>query len=162
MAHRPTRPTALSMVVLAVVVAASCGPADGSPPGPSSPEVPERMLVQLDVAAGHDVSVAIDDSTRRVVQAVSGQAGDGMTVRWFNTHLRNLAEDTIEVTWVGLPRDEQVELSIREEGGELVLAFRQGAPPVLSTVGHDRVLVLYFDAPLSAGELRITYTRGTP
>jgi hypothetical protein len=92
------------------------------------------------------------------VKVVSVQAGDGMTVRWFDAEVVNLDEDSIRVTWVGLPRDEQLKLSISEQDGKLVLAFEQAAPPANSdATGFDRVLVIDFDAPVSADDVKVTF-----
>jgi hypothetical protein len=143
--------------------APSAPPASNPPSEPpatpgSSPAVPGKTIVELDVADDHDVSVVIDDATGKVVKLGSGKAGDGMTVRWFDAEVVNIDADTIRVTWVGLPRDEEVRLSISEQDGKVVLAFEQAAPPANSdATGFDRVLVLDVNAPVSADDVKVTF-----
>jgi hypothetical protein len=115
--------------------------------------------VDLDNLTDHDVSVVIDDETGTLDGATSGQPGDGMSVRWFDFKVKNLDATTLEVVWVGLPRDEQVQLSISEDDGAYHLDFVQAAPPANSdAVGYDRILVLRFDAEVSADDVKVTFT----
>ena len=116
------------------------------------------IMVDLDNLTDHDVSVVIDDETGILDGAVSGKPGDGMSVRWFDVKVENLDSTTLRVVWVGLPRDEQVELSISEDDGTYHLGFVQAAPPANSdAVGYDRILVLRFDTDVNADDVKVTF-----
>jgi hypothetical protein len=131
-----------------------------TPPSPT-PDVPGPVIVDLDIADEHDVSVYVDNDTGYPIRVSSGRAGDGMSVRWFDAEVVNVDESTLRVTWVGLPRDEQVRLTVSFDNGPLLLAFDQDAPPANSdATGYDRVLVLSFDTPVSADEVIFTFTQG--
>jgi hypothetical protein len=116
------------------------------------------ITVDLDNLTGHDVSVVVDDETGVLGGAVSGRPGDGMSVRWFDVTVENLDSTTLRVVWVGLPRDEQVQLSISEGDGTYRLGFVQAAPPANSdALGYDRILVLHFDTDVSADDVEVTF-----
>lgn len=166
--------TAVLVIVVGGVVGRGVDPspapsdAPSSPPTvPSSPQptvVPTDdpadgpITIDLDNLTDHDVSVVIDDETGILDGAVSGQPGDGMSVRWLDVKVENLDSKTLRVVWVGLPRDEQVQLSISEDDGTYHLDFVQAAPPANSdAVGYDRVLVLRFDTDVSADDVEVTF-----
>lgn len=170
-------PAAIALLAIAAVVAA-CGsgaPASPSPnpsakPSPSAPASPAPSeqpsgtpgtgVVELDVATDHDVTVVIDDRGGAIVKAATGRAGDGMSVRWGNYEVVNVDADTIRVTWVGLPRDEQIKLVVSEAGDGYALAFEQAAPPANSdATGHDRVLVLDFESPVNAEDVTVSFSQ---
>lgn len=170
-------PGLLVALALAAVVAACSGGAPASPspnptakPSPTAPATPAPAtpapsgsptagVVDLDVATDHDVSVVIDDRGGVIVKAASGRAGDGMSVKWGDYEVVNLDADTVRVTWVGLPRDEQLKLVVSESGDGYELAFEQAAPPANSdAIGHDRVLVLDFEAPVRAEDVEVSFS----
>jgi len=125
------------------------------PDAPSSP-TPTPTTVVLEDLTGHDVSVVIDDQTGAVDGATSGRPGDGMSVRWFDAKIENLAADALRVVWVGLPRDEQLLLTISGEDGKYRLRIVQSAPPPNSdALGFDRVLELRFDTPVLAADVEV-------
>jgi hypothetical protein len=132
------------------------------PSAPSTPKPTEApsdgpVKVDLDNETEHDVSVVIDDETGSLVGAVSGQPGDGMSVRWFDSIVENLDAKTLRVVWVGLPRDEELNLSITGKPGAYQLRLVQDAPPANSdAVGFDRILVLSFDTPVSAADIEMS------
>ena len=146
-------------------------PPSAAPSAPSSPQPTVEptaqpsddpadgpITVDLDNLTDHDVSVVIDDETGILDGAVSGKPGDGMSVRWFDVKVENLDSATLRVVWVGLPRDEQVELSISEDDGKYHLGFVQAAPPANSdAVGYDRILVLRFDTDVNADDVKVTF-----
>ncbi len=166
---------ALSVALLAVVGIMASGvlgrgvdPSPSTPPGsptpvptaspkPSESPTTGDLKVVLDVATDHDVSVLVTDKTGKLTDAKSGRAGDGMSVRWGDWKVENLDDSTIRLTWVGLPRDEALTLSITETGGTYELGLVQAAPPADSdAIGFDRVLVLSFDEPVSADDVDVT------
>ena len=138
-----------------------------APSAPSSPQPTVQptddpaggpMTVDLEDLTDHAVSVVIDDETGVLDGAVSGKPGDGMSVRWFDVKVENIDSTTLRVVWVGLPRDEQVRLSISELDGTYRLRFVQAAPPANSdAVGYDRVLVLHFDTDINADDVKVTF-----
>lgn len=133
------------------------GPSNGPIVSPS-PVAPVPVRVPLDIVDENDVVVVIDDQTGWIMSARSGQAGDGMSVRWGDIAVRNLDESTIEVTWVGLPLDDEVGVFLGGESDGVTLHFTQKAPPIDSdAVAFDRVLVLSFDHPVDAETVRATF-----
>jgi hypothetical protein len=84
----------------------------------------------------------------------SGRAGDGMSVRWGDVEIVNVDEDSLRVTWVGLPADAGVALKVDADGAGYVLRFTQPAPPANSdATGFDRVLVLDFASAVDAASV---------
>ncbi len=182
---RVALPVAALFAVLAVLVVVAGGalgraadpsptPSDrpSTPPSvaPSAPSSPQPTVeptddpadgpitVDLDNLTDHDVSVVIDDETGILDGAVSGKPGDGMSVRWFDVKVENLDSTTLRVVWVGLPRDEQVQLSISEDDGTYRLGLVQAAPPANSdALGYDRILVLRFDTDVNADDVEVTF-----
>ncbi len=180
---------AVAVIIAAVAVVAIAAGASGALAGPTpsaSPQPSERpvstpvvtpspqptvvpsppagglVTVDLDVATDHDVSVVIDDATGTIVKAASGRPGDGMSVRWFDSLVETVDAQSISVTWVGLPGDEQLELRVVERDGAINLDFLQGAPPAYSdATGFDRVLVITFDRPVDPADVVVTFTEAT-
>jgi hypothetical protein len=130
-------------------------------PDPSAEPADGDDVVDLDALPGQGISVVIDDQVGTLVGASSGEPGDGMSVRWFDAIVENLDAQTIEVTWVGLPVDEELSLLISEYEGGYRLHFGQSNPPLDSdAVGFDRVLVLEFDEPVSPNDVVVTFEGG--
>lgn len=143
-------------------VSPSAPPASPSVPASPSPAPSDSAGIPLDIATPHDVSVIVEDETGRVVDARSGRAGDGMSVRWFDVAVENIDADSIRVTWVGLPQDDVVRLTVSEQDGTVELRFVQKSPPANSdALGHDRVLVIDFDQPVDAGDVRTSMQEST-
>ena len=140
-------------------------PAAPTPPPASQPSdepAAGPLTVALKNLTGHDVSVAIDDQTGAISGAASGQPGDGMSVRWHEMKVEKVDADTVRITWVGLPRDEQLTLSVTGKVGAYALRFVQAAPPANSdAIGFDRILDLDFAAPVSAGDVKVTIEDAT-
>ena len=127
------------------------------PPTVAPSDDPADGAIDLENLLGDDVSVVIKDDTGTLVEAESGTPGDGMSVRWFDLIVENLDAETLRVTWVGLPGDQEIDLSISEQDGAYRLRFVQPAPPANSdALGHDRVLILRFAEPVSAENVRAT------
>lgn len=178
---RSSLPVAVVLAMSAVLVIVAGGvfgrgvdpspaPSDAPANPPSMPSSPQPtvvptddpadgpIIVDLDNLTDHDVSVVIDDATGTLDGAVSGQPGDGMSVRWLDVKVENLDSKTLRVVWVGLPRDEQVQLSIAGDDGSYRLDFVQAAPPANSdAVGYDRILVLSFDTDVAADDVDVTF-----
>ena len=154
--HRPAPAAPTHPPVSTPTVAPIVGPTTRPDPSPSPSQPPTNgdIAVPLDNLTGDDVSVAIDDTTGRLQLASSGDPGDGMSVRWFDVKVENIDADTLRVIWVGLPRDEVVDLTISEVDDAVHLAFVQDAPPANSdALGFDRVLELTFDEPVRSEDV---------
>ncbi len=137
------------------VASPSVAPAKTPTPTPTpTPSVPGS--VDLDNASGHDVSILIHDQVGVLVDAESGKPGDGMSVRWHDSIVENVDAASIRVTWVGLPGDDVADLGISGEAGAYVLTIVQPGPYAnTDAMGEDRVLILTFDAPVSADDVSV-------
>ncbi len=137
--------------------------AQPSPSAAPSDEGAGPVVIDLDLATDHAVSVTVDDATGDVVDVRSGQAGAGMSVRWGDVLVTNVDARTIQVTWVGLPIDEQLDLVIGRDGETVTLAFEQDLPPAFSdAMGLDRVLVVTFADPVDADDVEVTFPAFQP
>lgn len=138
----------------------SSQPSGAPTPDPTaapSPTPAGDLTFDLDVATPHDVSVVLEDESDIVTGAKSGRGGDGMSVRWGLSIVENIDDDTIRLTWVGLPQDDIVEMVVREIDGRVVIAIDQAAPPANSdAMGHDRVVEIDFGRAVSADDVRVT------
>lgn len=129
-------------------------------PSPVPSDEPADGLHRLDLTTvdGNDVAIVIDDQTGTIVKVSSGNPGDGMSVRWLDMKIENVDDRTLRLTWVGLPVDDEVELFVSRTGGKLDLRFVQPAPyPNTDAMGSDRVLMVEFDGPVSAGEVVFSF-----
>jgi hypothetical protein len=128
-------------------------------PVPSPSDAPaDGGKIDLKNLTDHDVSVVIKDDTGSLVEAESGNPGDGMSVRWSTAEVENLDDSTLRLIWVGLPVDDVVDLSISSTDGAYRLHLVQAAPyPYTDAVGYDRILVLRFDGPVSAEDVQVTF-----
>jgi hypothetical protein len=130
-----------------------------STPDPSvAPSAPTGSI-KLDVADRHVVVVTVVDPEGSLTGASSGRAGDGMSVRWGDVEIVNVDEDSLRVTWVGLPADADVKVQLAADGEGYVLSFTQSAPPAYSdATGFDRVLVLDFASTVKAENVTAVFS----
>lgn len=143
------------------IASPSAAPASPAPtaipskaPSPTPRSAPSS--VDLENASGHDVSILIHDQVGDLVDAESGAPGDGMSVRWHDSIVENVDATTIRVTWVGLPGDDTIDLGISGAAGGYVITVVQPGPyPYTDALGEDRVLILTFDAPVSADDVAV-------
>lgn len=128
-----------------------------APTASPSPTPAADLTFDLDVATPHDVSVVLGDEADIVSGARSGRGGDGMSVRWGQSIVENIDDDSVRVTWVGLPQDDIVEMVVKAVDGRIVIAIDQAAPPANSdAMGHDRVVEIDFGRAVSADDVRVT------
>jgi hypothetical protein len=126
-------------------------------PSPSTPAT-DPFTFALEDLTGHQVTLAIKDSTDSLVQARSGKPGDGMSVRWGHAKVENVDAQTLRVVWVALPRDEAVAFGITGSATDLRIVITQAAPPPYSdALGVDRVVHLQFDAPVRAEDVKVAF-----
>lgn len=131
---------------------ASPAPVQPTPPPSQDPESP--IVVDLETADGHDVSVEIVDELGRIVGAETGHPGDGMSVEPSTLQVENVDEDTLRLTWVDFALDREVKLHLIQGQEELFLVLIQPeAPDATDAMGFDRVLLVDFDGPISADEI---------
>ena len=130
-------------------------PPSSAPSTPSPTKAPSAVTkVTLDVADDHKVVAAVQDPDGNVASVKSGHAGDGMSVRWHDVQIVNTGPSTIRFTWVGLPRDEQVDIAIAKDGHGLALTFVQAGPYAnTDALGADRVLDVTFESPVNAADI---------
>jgi hypothetical protein len=125
---------------------------------PTAKPDPVPSVVVLDTIDDVDPRVVVDDPMRALVAIRTGKAGDGMSVRWNTATLEQVDPETIRVTWVGFPGEEQIVLSIDASGGAPVLVFDQMAPYAnTDALGADRVLILTFDAAVNAADVEVAF-----
>lgn len=160
--------TLLALAAIVALIAGYVGRADAATPPPTaSPVVSPGPVVtpspiatpvpqpsgptggvfelDLDVAVGEGVEVVVTDESGSVTGAQSGRAGDGMSVRWGRVKVENVDSDTLRVTWVGLPIDDEVRVVVSGTPDDLRIAISHLSPPENSdALGYDRVLVLDF------------------
>ncbi|HYH92823.1 MAG TPA: hypothetical protein VD763_06670 [Candidatus Saccharimonadales bacterium] len=134
----------------------------GAPTATPTQPVPwPGLVIELDTLTDHEVTVRIDDATGTLVEARSGQPGDGMSVRWFDVKVENLDAETIRLTWVGLPFDTEIGLGIsRQDDGYRLRIVQPGPPADSDAMGFDRELVLRFDAPVRAEDVQADIQEG--
>jgi hypothetical protein len=126
-------------------------------PSEEPSEAPSDGVFELDVNTpdNHDVMIIVEDATGNITGVTSGTPGDGMSVRWFDMKVENVDPNTLRLTWVGLPFDQDVQLFVAmRDDGKLRLRMVQPGPPAYSdAIGFDRVLNLTFDRPVSADDV---------
>jgi hypothetical protein len=125
-------------------------------PGPGGVD---GSRIPLRVFGDNVVTLDIADPEHLLADAASGDAQDGMSVRWGDVLVRNLDPKTVEVTWVGLPGDEAATLVVKRDGDGVIVRFGQRTPPVDSdAMGADRVVVLTFAEPVAAADVATDVT----
>ena len=138
-------------------------------PAPTQPPVDDPVdgekFVQLDVADPNRVIIGVKDFTGQLVDATSGRAGDGMSVRWSELKVVNLDDDTLRLTWVGLPNDDPIKVVIAHfdgdpDGTPSIVLFRLEPPANSDALGYDRVLDLHFGAPVRAEDFNVAVQDG--
>ena len=162
---------ALALAAVVAACGASASPAVTASPAPSQPTTvapasptsqpsgsPSTGAIDLDTADAHDVTVVVRDPGKALVGVRSGRAGDGMSVRWGEVEVVNVDDDTVRVTWVGLPVDAGIVLAVAARGDGYALTFTQPAPPADSdAIGFDRVLELDFASPVRAADIEAVF-----
>ena len=135
--------------------APSAAPSARPSVAPSAPISGDTKVI-LENATNHDVSIQIHDETGDVVKAASGKPGDGMSIRWHKAIVKNVDARTISVTWAGLPQDELADLGVNSAGDKYELVLVQAGPyPQTDAMGEDRILILTFEAPVSADDVSV-------
>ena len=124
---------------------------------PGSDAMP--LTVDLVTADDHDVRVDIVDHSGRLVGARSGRPAEGISVDTGRVNIENVDDRTLRLTWSDFAMDNALALYIDESGATAILV-QPGPVGTVDAIGADRQLVLTFDAPISAGDLRISVQDG--
>jgi hypothetical protein len=137
-------------------------PAEPTPvvtPAPVDPGNDDDMPVTVDLenATGHDVYVDIVDRSDRITGASSGKPGDGASVAPYEVLVENVDDRTIRLTWSDIPGDNALALFVDEAGTGLILVQPEHDG---DSMPFDRILVLEYDGPISADDLRVTIQDG--
>ena len=182
--HATLRLSSLGLV--AVVALAACGSAGAGTGGPSAPPAPSApvatpvptsrpspepsgtpiaspdparpLVVELETATGHAVSIEILDDGHHVVTARSGHPGDGASVPFGTVEARNLDPRTVQFTWSDTPGDAELGLYV-SEGADVVLVIRPERAGG-DAIAFDRSLVVEFDRPVDAAGLQLGIQEG--
>jgi hypothetical protein len=122
---------------------------------------PDGFTVDLDIADDHDVTVVIDDETGVITGASSGDAAEGMSVRWNDIVVKNVDEDTLSLTWSGWLQDEVIKVAVVETEDGMALTFTQKLPyPNTDAMGGDRVLIIDVAEAISADDVSAEFVPG--
>lgn len=152
-----SRPAGVASPVASPTARPSAAPSAAPSISPSAAPNDGSLTVSLASASGHDVTLKIHDESGKVAKAVSGAPGDGMSIRWHDADVQNVDARTIAIKFAGFPRDEVVDLGIDAKGGQYLLTFVQAAPyPHTDAMGEDRIVILTFDAPVSANDVVVS------
>jgi hypothetical protein len=152
-----SRPAGVASPVAAPTARPSAAPSAAPTVAPSAAPNDGSLTVGLASTSGHDVTLKIHDESGKVAKAVSGTPGDGMSIRWHDADVQNVDARTIAIKFAGFPRDEVLDLGIGAKNGQYLLTFVQAAPyPHTDAMGEDRIVVLTFDAPVSANDVVVS------
>ena len=142
--------------VLPPVVTPSPVPSASASPTPS--KAPATNRVDLIEHLGSDAFIDVTDESFTLLQAISGDPGDGVDVPPDEIRVENDPEEpaTIVLTWSGSPCDTSHALVIGADGRTLSMTRPACSGDSLGGVGH--VLRLTFDAPAPAADFVSTLT----
>jgi len=130
-----------------------------APVDPGTGDGGDAMPIKVDLenATGHDVYVDIVDRSGTIVRASSGTPAEGASVATGSVAVKNLDDRTVQLTWSTLTGDNALALYVDESGESMILV----QPPLGGDLmPHDMVLVLEFDAPVSADDLQVSLQEG--
>ena len=135
----------------------SVAPSAAPSVAPSAAPNNGSLTVDLASTSGHNVTLKIHDESGSIVKAVSGRPGDGMSIRWHDADVQNVDARTIAIKWSAFPQDEVVDLGVNFASGQYELTLVQAGPyPQTDALGEDRILIVTFDAPVSANDVVVS------
>ena len=153
----PTTPPASNPPAATPLPSAPVQPTPEPSEDPGSDAMP--ITVDLMTADRHDVRVDIVDHSGRLVGARSGIPAEGISVDTGRVVVDNVDDRTLRLTWSDFAMDNALALYIDESGAAAILV-KPGPVGTVDAIGADRQLVLTFDAPIDAGDLRISVQDG--
>lgn len=150
--------------VVPPVVSPSPSATPSLPPSSAEPTPSPSAGFQVDLIehVGQDAYIDVIDGSSTLVDAVSGDPGDGVDVAPGTVQVENDPADptTIVLTWAGEVCDTSHELVIEADGRTLDITRPSCEGDMLGGVGH--VLRLRFDGPVPAGEVTATVETTAP
>jgi hypothetical protein len=148
-----------AIAVIAVVVSACTFAAEtGGLPTAATPAstVPTAHVV-LAGTSGADIAIDITDESGTLVEATSGEPGDGASVPANKLVVTNDGPATLRLTWSGGPCASLDELGIDPSR---TLFLLQEPPCEGDSMPGDRVLILRFSTPIAADRVLATLQDG--
>jgi hypothetical protein len=153
---------------LVLLATAACGSAAGNPasssatsppatPAAPSPSADGTWQVTLRESTGHDVTVEVDDQSGRLIDASSGDPGDGASVEPYTLRVRNVDPTVLELVWVGGPCDATSTLAIDRTASRFLLVQPECPGDAIAL---DRRLVLTFSEPVDAADVETSLQDG--
>jgi hypothetical protein len=119
-------------------------------PSPIASPPPAVRHVNLRVAAGEPASVDILYEGDTLIDARSGQPGDGVSVAEDEILVANDGPNTLVLTWSGMPCESRYSLEVTPNGRDYVLERPSCSG---DAIAFDRVLVLTFSDPVPASQV---------
>lgn len=143
--RHPARSATITVVAAAILFAA-CATTPASPG--VTPGGPGR--VTLTTASNSTITIDVVDGSGTVVAAASGEPGDGATVEPYTVAVANHDATTLSLHWVGGPCDLQDTLMVDPTGRRLLIVEPECTG---DSIVFDRILLVTFSAPVSAGDI---------
>jgi hypothetical protein len=166
---RPSTRALVGALASLLVVLAACAVVDVPPPSPSplplatapgagaSPTSGGRVVIDLDQAPDKDVTIEVIDASGTLLDASSGQPGDGASVEPYTVGVSNVDATTLRLVWVDGPCDSVSSLTIDESATRFLLVQPECSG---DGVAYDRVLELWFSRTVDAGAVEISLQDG--
>jgi hypothetical protein len=164
----PTRALVGALVCLLAVLAA-CAVVDVPPPSPmplplatepdagASPTSGARVVVALNQAPGNEVTIEVIDASGTLLDASSGEPGDGASVEPYTVAVSNVDATMLRLLWVDGPCDSASTLTIDETASRFLLVQPECSG---DGVAYDRILELWFSRTVGAGAVEISLQDG--
>lgn len=133
-------------------------PRPSATPAASPDPTAGPLVVRLETATGHDVSIEILDDGHHVLAARSGHPGEGASVPFGTVEARNVDPRTVQLTWSDTPGDATLGLYVSERA-DVVLVIRPERDGG-DAIAFDRVLVVEFDRAVDAASLQLGIQEG--
>ena len=165
---RPSTRALVGALAGLLAVLAACAVVDVPPPSPTplplatepgtgaSPIAGSRVVV-LDQAPDNDVTIEVIDASGTLLDASSGEPGDGASVEPYTVAVSNVDATTLRLVWVDGPCDSASTLTIDDSASRFLIV-----QPACSGdgVAYDRVLELWFSRTVDAGAVEISLQDG--
>jgi hypothetical protein len=157
-------PTASGSTVPSAEASESSAPSIAPTPAPSDTSGPTaggsigaRFNVDLVLSTGRAVQIEVKDDSGMLSEAASGTPGDGASVSVGTIDIKNVDPSVLQLTWSGPPCATDNFLLI--EGGASRMTVVQ---PTCTgdAIALDRVLLLTFSGPISAGTVEAILQAG--
>jgi hypothetical protein len=131
-------------------------PSPSASVAPTASPTPQTIRVDLIEHSGNDAFIDITDESFTLVEAVSGDPGNGVDVPGSQPVVENDPSDpaTVILTWASASCDTDHTMVIEADGRTISMSRSRCEGDAIGGLGH--VLRLTFDAPASASEFAVT------